>query len=49
MLDVIITRQDRTYQVVEFNSGHTLVDAGDDLLRDSSGINMLRVKTIAKP
>jgi hypothetical protein len=38
-----------TYEVVQLDGGDALVDAGDDLLRDGSGINVLGVKAIAEP
>ncbi len=37
-----------TNEVVEFNSGHTLVDTGDDLLGDGSCVNVLRVEAITQ-
>jgi len=37
-----------TYQVVQLNGANTLVDTRDDLLCDSSSINMLRIKAVAK-
>ena len=38
-----------TYQVVEFDGGDTLVDTRDDLLGDSSSVDMLRVESITEP
>lgn len=37
-----------TYQVVQLNGANTLVDTRDDLLCDSSSIDMLRVKAVTK-
>lgn len=37
-----------TYQVVQFNGANALVNTRDDLLCDSSSIDMLRVKTVTK-
>jgi hypothetical protein len=38
-----------TYQVVQLNGVDTLVDTRDDLLRDSSSIDVIRVEAITKP
>jgi hypothetical protein len=38
-----------TYQVVQLDGVDTLVDTRDDLLRDSSSINVIRVEAITKP
>jgi hypothetical protein len=37
-----------TYQIVKLYCGNTLVDTRDDLLRDSSRINMIGVKAITQ-
>jgi len=39
---------DTTYQIIKLYSCDTLVNTRDDLLGDSSSINVLRVKTIAQ-
>jgi hypothetical protein len=38
----------KPYQVIQLNSGDTLVNTRDDLLRDSSGIDVFWIKAIAQ-
>lgn len=38
-----------TYQVIQFDGGHTLADTRDDLLRYGSSVDMLRIEAIAQP
>jgi hypothetical protein len=38
----------RAYQVVELDGGDALVHTRDDLLCDSGGIDMVRVKTVTQ-
>ena len=38
-----------TYQVIQLDRGHALVDARDDFLSDSSGIDMVRIQAVTEP
>lgn len=38
----------RTYKIVEFDCGHSLVDTRDDFLCDSSGVDMFRIQSITQ-
>jgi hypothetical protein len=38
-----------TYQVIELNGGHPVVDTGDDLHCDSSRVDMVRVEPVTQP
>jgi len=38
-----------TYQVVELDGGNALVDTGNDLHGDCSGIDVLWIEAITKP
>ena len=38
----------KTYEIVELNGSHTLVDPRDDFLGNGSGVDVLWVKAIAE-
>jgi hypothetical protein len=38
-----------TYEIVQLNGGHALVNTRDDLLGDSHGVNVVHVEPIAQP
>ena len=37
-----------SYQVIQLDGAHTLIDTRDDLLGDSSSIDMLRVEAVTQ-
>lgn len=39
----------KSYQVVELDSGHTLIDTRDDLLCDCCSVDMLGVESVTQP
>ena len=41
--------RETTDKIVQLDSGNATIDAGDDLLRDGDGVDMVHVETIAKP
>ena len=38
----------KAYQIIQLDGGNAMIDAGNDLLRDGSGINMVCVEAITQ-